>query len=201
MVRGDAARIRVEREFGIDQVAVIFQQPIHAVRLSALLIGGERQDDVAVRDIAFLLQTNEIGDGNGIGFLHVLGAAPIEIAVLFHEFERIGGPILAPRLDHVEVTDDQNGARRRAGPSPIAGNQISLTVIGPEDDNIGCGKPSVEQSLRHGLRSRRGASDGIGGVDLDQLFENVVRHLAGGGILVGPPRTIPLAQTDHRRGQ
>ncbi len=62
---------------------------------------------VAVGHEALALQSDEIGDGDGIAHLHVLGAAAIVIPVLFHEFEWIGGPVLAPRLHHVQMSDDQ----------------------------------------------------------------------------------------------
>ena len=49
----DAARIRIQREFGIDQVAMVLEQPVDAIRLAAFFIGGERQNQVAIGPIAF----------------------------------------------------------------------------------------------------------------------------------------------------
>ena len=44
----------VERELGVDQVAVVLQQPAHAVvrRIRKLLVGREREDDVALGLVA-----------------------------------------------------------------------------------------------------------------------------------------------------
>ena len=50
----DAASIGVQHVFGVDQIAMIFQQPVDAVRLSAFFVGGEREDDVAVKGVPFL---------------------------------------------------------------------------------------------------------------------------------------------------
>ena len=45
---GDAAGIVVERELGIDEIAMVLQQPIDAVGFAALFVGGQREDQVAV---------------------------------------------------------------------------------------------------------------------------------------------------------
>ena len=42
------------------------------------------------------------------------------------------------------------------------------------------GKAGVAEALRHGFGSGGHVADGIGSVDFDQLFENVVRELPGG---------------------
>ena len=45
---GYAAGIGVQRELGVDQIAMVLQQPIDAVGFAALLIGGQREDEIAV---------------------------------------------------------------------------------------------------------------------------------------------------------
>ena len=48
-VHQHAARAFVERELGLDQVAMFLQQPIDAVvGTAAFLVGGERENQVAV---------------------------------------------------------------------------------------------------------------------------------------------------------
>ena len=97
--------------------------------------------------------------------------------VLLDELKRIGGPVLGPRFDHVEVADDENRPLRGTRLSMIARDQIALPVVGSHDDDVGCGESGVEQALRHRLRCDGGTSDRVRGVDLDQLFEDVVRAL------------------------
>ncbi len=188
---------------------MILQEPFHAVRSAALLVGGQREDDVAIRREPLPLQSNEIGDHDGIARLHVLRPAPIIIAVLLDELKRIGGPVLAPRFDHVEVADDENrpqrlAPQRRIRLAAIAGDQVALPLIGPDHGDVGRRESGIEQSLRHRLRRHGGASDRIRGVDLDQLLEDVVRHLARDLVaLRGGPRRLQAHGTDEDgyRGQ
>jgi hypothetical protein len=50
-------------QFGIDGIATICQQPLHAVVVAApLLAGRQRENQVAIRAIAFLLQPGQRGD-------------------------------------------------------------------------------------------------------------------------------------------
>ena len=178
VIGDDAARFRVQRVLGIDEVSMILQEPIHPVRRAALFVGRERQDDVAIRNEPLLLQSNEIGDHDGIAGLHVLRAATVVVAVLLDELKRIGGPVLGSRFDHVEVADDENRPQPPTRLAAIAGDQVALPLVGPHHGDIGRGESGIEQSLRHRLRRHGGASDRIRGVDLDQLFEDVVRPLA-----------------------
>ena len=48
MLRRHAAAIVVEHVLRVDQVAMVLQQPIHAVRIAAFLVGGQRHDEVAI---------------------------------------------------------------------------------------------------------------------------------------------------------
>ena len=49
MIRVHAPGIGVEHERRVDQVAVVLEQPIDTIRLATFLVGGERQDEVAIR--------------------------------------------------------------------------------------------------------------------------------------------------------
>jgi hypothetical protein len=57
--------------------------------------------------------------------------------------------------------------------------------------------------LRHRLRRYGGTSDRIRGVDLDQLLEDVVRHLARGFLALRGPSLLLAYGTDEEgdRGQ
>ena len=156
---------------------MVLQQPVDAVRLTAFLVGGKRQDEVAIGLVALLLQANKGGDQDGVAFLHVLGATAVEVAILFDKLKGIGGPVRTQRLDHVEVTDKEN----RLGPARAmkARHQVALTIVRPEDEHIFLGEPGVEQALRHRLCGNRCTAHGIGGVDFNELLEDVARELSG----------------------
>ena len=76
----------VEAELGVDQIALVLQQPDDAVvGAAALFVGGERDDDVAVRLEAFTLVANQVGDPDRRLRLVVAGAAAVEVAVALGE--------------------------------------------------------------------------------------------------------------------
>ena len=167
----------VEHEFSVDERALVLQQPVDAVRAAALLIRREREDDVAVRAEPLLLHADERGHHDGVAVLHVLRAAAVEIAVFFDELEGIGSPVLAPGLHHVEVPDQQDRLMLSRTPQPD--HQIFLPGIRPENGDIAVRKTGGPQPRCHGLRGRRHVTDGVGGVDLDELLENRARQRVG----------------------
>ena len=53
----------VEAQLGVDQVALVLEQPLDAVvRSAALFVGRERDDDVAIGLEPFALVANEVRD-------------------------------------------------------------------------------------------------------------------------------------------
>jgi hypothetical protein len=58
-----------------------------------------------------------------------------------------------------------------------AGDEISLSGIRAAEEDVALGVASVAQAFGHGFGRDGGIADGIGGVDFDELFENVVREL------------------------
>ena len=89
-----------------------------AVELAAFFIGGQGQDQVALRLVAFPVQAQKCGDQRGVGVFHVLGAAPIEVAALLHELERIGVPVGAQSLH--DIDDGRETGRAFATVVPAA---------------------------------------------------------------------------------
>src|SRR5258707_7268552 len=82
------------------------------VRTAAFFIRGQCDDDVAIRLESLAFVADQIRDPHRRLRLVVAGAAPVEIAVLLDELERIRAPVLALRLDHIRVGKQQNPPSR-----------------------------------------------------------------------------------------
>ena len=115
---------------------------------------------------------------DGVAVLHVLRAAAVVVAVFLHELKRIGGPVFAPRLDHVEMSDQQHRFVLAAAVQPD--DQVLLAIVRPQDLHVAVGKSGVAKALRHGLGSGGHVAHRIRGIDFDQLLENIVGKLPGG---------------------
>ena len=72
-----ATAVGIHAEFGVDQIAMVFHQPVDAVRVAAFFVGGQRQDHVARGFEAFALQAKKSGDQNGVVAFHILRAASV----------------------------------------------------------------------------------------------------------------------------
>src|SRR5579864_4660818 len=139
----------IEHKFRVNQIAMILDQPIRAVEIAALFVGGKGENDVAIRDIIFLLKTKQSGDHDGVTIFHVLSAASVEISVLLDELERVGSPVLAARLNHVEMSNEQDRFVRTR--SVQAHDQVLLSIIRADDLNVSIGKAPIAEALRHGF--------------------------------------------------
>ena len=196
------APVQVDAILRIDPVAVRLQQPVDAVGRAALFVGGQRQNQVAVRHEALFLQANKVGDQDGVTFFHVFGASAVEIAVFFEKCEGIGSPVLAKRLDNIEMADKQD---RFALPGASkAHHEILFAVARPGNVKIIFGKPCVAKSLGHGFGGGGYVAHGVGGVDLDELLKNVTRHLIGGTQILCPGpgnETANPAEHHHRKNR
>jgi hypothetical protein len=167
----------VQHELGVDEIAAILQQPVDAVGRAALLVRSQRQDDVAVRTIALgaIAQQRRHHDGDAV--LHVLRAAAVEVAVLLQEHERIDRPVLAQRFDDVEMTDQQH--RTLATRALEARDEVLLAPAGTDHLHIFSREAAIAQPLRHGFSGRSRAQARLGGLDLDELLEQVARSWCG----------------------
>ena len=67
----------INGEVGVDQFAMVLEQPVDSVvRSAAFFIGGEGDDDVAVRLKAFALVADQVGDPDGACALSSLVPRP-----------------------------------------------------------------------------------------------------------------------------
>src|SRR6185369_209277 len=94
-----AAGIAIDRVFGVDEVAPMLDQPFDPVIVAALLVGGKREDQVAIGPVILLFKADEVGQQQRIVRLHIGRAASIEPAIGFPELKRIERPIFAAGID------------------------------------------------------------------------------------------------------
>ena len=191
---GDSAGVGVEHIRGVDQIAMVLQQPVHAVRFAAFLVGGEGEDQVAVGAVVFTVEADEVGDQDGVVHLHVLGAAAIEVAVFLDELEGVGGPVGAAGFDDVQVADESEWAcARRCRAAWPPGCLCGCWGPAPARRR---GEAGIEQALGHGVGGLGGAAHRIGGVDFDQLLEDVARQARG-----WPHRARPRPEREAAPGK
>ena len=123
----------VERVFGVDPIAMIFDEPVDAaVGAAAFFVGGEGDDDVAIGLEAFLFVLNQVGDPDGgLGFV-VAGAAAVEVAVFFGEHEGIDGPVFALGFDDVGVGEEEE--RLLLAGAVVADDEVAFFVDRAADE-------------------------------------------------------------------
>src|SRR5262245_20485173 len=85
----ETERALVQDERRVDQLAVIAEEPAGAVAAATFFIGGEGDDDVAVRNVAVLLHLHHDGGEDGDLRLVVDDAAAVEVAFLLEKLERV----------------------------------------------------------------------------------------------------------------
>ena len=79
-----------------------------------------------------------------------------------------------------------------------ARHHVPFAVVRSQDLHVARWKTGIEQALGHGVCGNRGAADGIGGVDFNQLLENVARKLLGAVVHLSVQRTSTEKARDHR---
>ena len=66
---------------------------------------------------------------------------------------------------------------------------IAFALIRAEHLDVARGKTGVEQALGHRVGGNGGAANRIGGIDFNELLENVVRELLGAVVHLREQRT------------
>src|SRR5262249_12003925 len=120
------------------------------------------------------LQANQVGSQDRGHRLVVAGPTAVEEAVLLEEHERIERPVLALRLDDVEMGDEEERLAR-AG-AAIAGDQIVLARVRAAHLDVRRRESGGLQPRGHRFRGFCDVARGrIGRVDLNELLENLPR--------------------------
>src|SRR5215831_20509565 len=65
----EIAGVSIDAVFSIDQIAMVRDQPLHAVGLPAFFVGSERQNQVAGGDPAFFFETQKVCYQFGVSLL------------------------------------------------------------------------------------------------------------------------------------
>ena len=169
----DTAAVGVERQVGIEQLAMPGKQRLNAL-LRCLFIAGEDENEIARRLPPGALQGDEVGDQHRRAGLIVCRAAAVEPAVAFDEGEGIHRPVVAPRRHNVNVSHEKNAgcvwvppskARHHVGDVPIRRDDLHVFLWKTRGDEPGgnrlCGahRPVF-----------------LGAPNLDELFENFTRQ-------------------------
>src|SRR5207245_5323608 len=102
-------------------------------------------------------------------------AARGEKAVALLQDEGVGLPIRAQRLDHVQVSEQEQGLL--AAVAPEASDQVALPGERLEDLHVGLGKPRLPEMPGHALRGERGVAGRMRGIRFNQLLVDGVKAL------------------------
>ena len=161
----------IDCHLGIDQIAMVLHQPVDAVELTAFLVGGQRENQIALGREVLFFQANQVGQELRGHALVVARAASVEPAVMLQKREGIDRPILPLRLDDVEVSEQQQRPPR-TGAAPSR-DEVVLPRIRPDHLQVAVGPPGSLQPRGGGLRRGRNvARRRVRRVDVDQFLED-----------------------------
>jgi hypothetical protein len=133
----------VEGKTGIDQFALVLDQPLRAVQGAArLLAAGERHLQRMTRTIFRFAEADQgVHPDRGLGLV-VQRSARIEIAILLDELERVPCPVFALRLHRVEVCQQQDRLRLFVATGIDRHEAALFRMVGcGEQMQVGFGKP------------------------------------------------------------
>ncbi len=172
----DAAAF-VQRELGVDEIAMVLDEVVDAVLVPVgdLLVRGQREDQVAIGLVAFLLVADQRRDERRGHELVIARAAAVEVAVLLHELVRVGGPVRAQRFHHVDVGEQQD--RLALARAVQACDQVAALRRCLERLHVRVGEARGLQTCGHRLRRFVRVAHRLRRVDLHQLLVDVAREL------------------------
>jgi len=152
-------------------------QPARPVEFTALLVGCERQNQVAARLVTLPVQAQKGGHKGSVGVLHILRAAAVVVAILFDKLKGIGVPVGAERLHHVHVTEKEDRLLRGLTGGTQADDEVLFARIWPQQMHVLRRKSCVKEPLPHRRGGRGHVAPGrVRGIDLDELLEDLPRQ-------------------------
>jgi hypothetical protein len=167
-----AAGPLVESESGAQRLGVVLEQPFDAVeRIRRLFAAGHRELDVAPRLESFLLIADQAVGEDRRHRLVVAGAARVEPPVFLDQLEGIAHPVLALRLDDIEVREKKDGAGLGIASAQRGDEVAVLRSIGRnENPDVARRQPRRLEPRPHRFRGGGATARGEGCVDLDQFL-------------------------------
>ena len=201
-VAGHAAPTLVQHDTGIDQIAMVLDQPLDAVGRATFLVRRERDDDVAIGNVPFTLQTKDVGGEDRRHRLIVGRPATVVVAVLFREYEGIefGRPIRLECLDDVDVRQKQQRLVGRAGTAMNPRDDIVLLGTRTAHEDIRVGDAGVAKPLRQRESDGRDAAGLVSRIDLDDLFVDLACELLMRGERAGRIAGLSDLRAKRQRG-
>jgi len=168
-VRRDHQRAAlVQRQLGVDEVAVVLRQPARARQPAGLLARGQRHDEVAAELLRAARRLQRDGRERRRHRLVVAHPARVQVAVLLGGLEGRHGPRLAFDRHHVDVREQEE--RPLCARPSHAGDQVPASRRGLEELRLDAGalEPCHQRLQRCGLVA-------VAGVDAQQLVEDLAR--------------------------
>jgi hypothetical protein len=171
-----ADRVRVATDLAdrlrtpVEQVAVLLDEEPGAVRAPGLLVGGERQHDVARGHHPVAAPPAHDRQHHRVEVLHVDGAPAPQVAVAQLAGERVHRPLRRVGRHHVEVPVHQQRLAGRVG-SGDPGDHIRAARGRLQDRRLDAhlGQSGRDVLGGHPLPGAGGRVTGVGGVDAQQV--------------------------------
>ena len=160
----------VDGVVGADELGVLLHEPREAVVLVDLLVGRQREDEIAGRAEALAPERRERDRACRNLVLHVEGAAAPDLAVDEVARPGIARPLLGIGAHRVGVGEER---QRRAVAARQPGDEVE--PVGGAADEL-AGNPALLEVVAQELRGDRLVARRVDGVEPEQLLEER-RHL------------------------
>ena len=168
------AGVEIQHVLSVDERALLFEQPDHAVFEIAFLPRSERENQIPLGGESLLLRNDECGSDRSGGAFVVGDAAAVQVALLLGQHERVSAPVELRRFNNIEVRVEDDRLRARLSAPP---DHHVLTLWASADDHhIGSGKSCRTKSCSEFLCCWRRRSCARGGVDRDQFSQDRTRE-------------------------
>ena len=166
----------VQAELGVDQLALVLQQPLDpVVGPAAFLVGRERNDDVAIGPEPFALVPDQVRDPHRRLRLVVAGSAAVEVAVALGQRERIHAPVFAFRFHDIGMRQQKN--RTATAGAVIPNDQVGFRRDRAADEDVGIRKAGLLETARRSFGHRCRGAGRVAGFDLHHFLIDRTREL------------------------
>ena len=164
----------------VEEIGPIVHQPVRPVLAAVLLVGDEREDEIARRHDARTLQLSGDHDHHADHVLHVDRAAAPDIAVFDRSGKRVHAPVGRFGRHHVEMPMDEQGATRTVGARETGEHIAPAWRTGFEVFGLIADLGQLLGDPPRALRLTLGGLGfaGVGGIESDQPADNLDHVIA-----------------------